>query len=45
LSSVQLESFVQPEWVEGVLAGTIEPRPSSVAFLVNLLVATQGDVH
>ncbi|SFN70866.1 hypothetical protein [Mycetocola miduiensis] len=45
LSSSQLESFVRAEWIDGVLAGSIEPRPSSVAFLANLLVATQVDVH
>jgi asparagine synthase (glutamine-hydrolysing) len=32
--------FVKPEWIEGVVAGRIHPRPSSVAFLTNLIVAT-----
>jgi asparagine synthase (glutamine-hydrolysing) len=31
--------FVEDAWVEGVLSGAIEPRPSSVGFLTNLLVA------
>ena len=31
--------FVSDDWVEGVLAGRIDPRPSSVAFVTNLVVA------
>lgn len=43
LSSTQLMPFLSPEWIDGVLAGTIGPRPSSVAFLTNLIVAANGD--
>ncbi len=31
--------YVQSSWVDDVIAGRIDPRPSSVAFVVNLLVA------
>lgn len=34
----QLE-LIRDEWLDDVLAGRIRPRPSSVAFLTNLLVA------
>ncbi len=33
--------FVRPEWVADVLSGAVDPRPSSVAFLTNILVADQ----
>ncbi|MET4637669.1 hypothetical protein [Mycetocola sp. 2940] len=42
LSSAQLGTFVRTEWIESVLTGSIAPRPSSVAFLTNLIVAA-GD--
>ncbi|MDR7191205.1 MULTISPECIES: asparagine synthase-related protein [Microbacterium] len=32
--------FVDPSWVSRVLDGSVDPRPSSVAFLTNLIVAT-----
>ncbi|WP_344059109.1 hypothetical protein [Microbacterium pumilum] len=32
--------FVRDEWLEDVLSGRVEPRPSSVAFVTNLVVAT-----
>jgi len=32
--------FVRSDWVNEVLAGGVEPRPSSVAFLTNLVVAS-----
>lgn len=32
--------FVRDEWIDSLLARRIEPRPSSIAFLTNLLVAT-----
>jgi asparagine synthase (glutamine-hydrolysing) len=32
-------AFVQQDWVEGVLYGQIEPRPSSMALVVNLVTA------
>jgi len=31
--------FIRNEWIDDMLAGRVEPRPSSVAFLTNLLVA------
>ena len=31
--------FVHPAWLEEVLAGRIQPRPSSVAFVANLVTA------
>lgn len=31
---------VRAEWVDGLLSGSVQPRPSSVAFLTNLVVAT-----
>jgi asparagine synthase (glutamine-hydrolysing) len=39
LESVSRVRFVKPEWIEGVAAGRIQPRPSSVAFLTNVIVA------
>lgn len=43
--AAQLESLadtglIAPEWIDGVLAGRIQPRPSSVGFLTNVLVAS-----
>ncbi|WP_375386207.1 hypothetical protein [uncultured Microbacterium sp.] len=35
--------FVREEWVTGMLSGQINPRPSSVAFVTNLLVTTGAD--
>ena len=34
--------FVSEHWVEDLLAGRVEPRPSSVGFLTNLIVAASG---
>ena len=34
--------FIRPEWVEDVVGRRTDPRPSSVAFLTNLLVATSS---
>ncbi len=34
--------FLSEKWLQDVLAGTIEPRPSSVGFLTNLIVAAAG---
>lgn len=36
-------SFVSEEWVSAVLEGRIAPRPSSVAFVTNLVVAVGSD--
>jgi len=40
LWTAQLAPFVRPGWIDGVIDGRIEPRPSSVAFLTNLIVAS-----
>ena len=32
--------FVRPAWIEAVVAGRVDPRPSSVAFLTNVIVAS-----
>ncbi|MET0716203.1 MAG: hypothetical protein ABWY23_08295 [Mycetocola sp.] len=42
LSSADLTTFIRPEWIDGMLAGTVNPRPSSVAFLTNIVVANAG---
>lgn len=34
--------FIRGGWVDDVLAGRVEPRPSSVAFVTNLVVATSS---
>ncbi len=34
--------FLSEKWLDDMLAGTIDPRPSSVGFLTNLIVATAG---
>lgn len=35
--------YVREEWLAGVLEGTLTPRPSSVAFVTNLVVARGDD--
>jgi asparagine synthase (glutamine-hydrolysing) len=42
LSSPQLAAIIRPEWIEGMLDGSIRPRPSSAAFLTNLIVASRA---
>ena len=39
LSSGELSALVRPDWIDGVIDGRVQPRPSSVAFLTNLVVA------
>lgn len=39
-AAAQLE-VVRSAWVDGVLEGTVQPRPGSVAFLANLVVAAE----
>lgn len=39
LATIASLDFIRDGWVEDVLAGRIEPRPSSVAFVTNLVVA------
>ena len=43
--SADLASFIRPEWIDGMLSGTVVPRPSSVAFLTNLIAAARPDGH
>lgn len=40
LLTTQLSDFVRPDWIDSMIDGRLEPRPSSVAFLTNLIVAT-----
>jgi asparagine synthase (glutamine-hydrolysing) len=40
LSATELSVFVRPSWIDAVINGRVEPRPSSVAFLTNLIVAS-----
>ncbi|MBB4140027.1 asparagine synthase-related protein [Microbacterium invictum] len=40
LSTLASLDFIEREWMGAMLAGDVEPRPSSVAFLTNLAVAT-----
>jgi asparagine synthase (glutamine-hydrolysing) len=42
LASVLPTGIVRPEWIDGVLDRRVSPRPSSVAFLTNLIVATRA---
>ena len=41
VTSAQLFEFVRPQWIDEMLDGDITPRPSSVAFLTNLIVANR----
>jgi asparagine synthase (glutamine-hydrolysing) len=45
LSAPEFSSFLQPGWIDGVIDGRVEPRPSSVAFLTNLIVAGGAPVQ
>ncbi len=42
LDPLSATDFVSEKWLDDMLAGGIEPRPSSVGFLTNLIVATAG---
>ena len=42
VAALRTADFVSDEWLDGMLAGTVEPRPSSVGFLTNVIVATEG---
>jgi len=44
MSVVESSPFVRPDWIDGVIHSRIEPRPSSVAFLTNLIVASVSRV-
>ncbi|MEO7005444.1 MAG: asparagine synthase-related protein [Terrimesophilobacter sp.] len=41
LLSAELSTFIRPDWTEHMLNGRLTPRPSSIAFLTNLIVASQ----
>jgi len=43
VSPVAALPFVSQEWMSGMLERRFEPRPSSVAFLTNLVIASAGD--
>ena len=40
LGGAPLAPFVSTTWLDAVLSGRVEPRPSSVAFVTNLVVAS-----
>lgn len=42
LEPISSLSFVRPEWVDDVLTGRVEPRPSSIAFVTNLIAVTSS---
>lgn len=42
VAAQELTTFVRAGWIDAVLAGRISPRPSSVAFVTNLIVASEG---
>jgi hypothetical protein len=42
LDPLSATDFVSEKWLRDMLAGAIEPRPSSVGFLTNVIVATAG---
>ena len=44
LAATSLSPFVRPGWIDGVIDGHLEPKPSSVAFLTNLIVASAAHV-
>jgi asparagine synthase (glutamine-hydrolysing) len=44
LTTASSTVFIRPGWIDGVLDGQIQPRPSSVAFLTNLIVADGAGV-
>ncbi|TFD84567.1 hypothetical protein E3T61_19120 [Cryobacterium lactosi] len=44
LSAAHLSPFVRPAWIDGVIDGRVAPKPSSVAFVTNLIVATTARV-
>jgi asparagine synthase (glutamine-hydrolysing) len=42
LDDPELTRWVDPEWLGGVVHGAVDPRPSSVAFITNVLTTTGG---
>ena len=42
LSAVDVTAFIRKDWIDEALDGRVVPRPSSVAFLTNLIVASRG---
>jgi asparagine synthase (glutamine-hydrolysing) len=45
LSQAELRPFIRPDWIDGMLERRFAPRPSSVAFLTSLMVATRRHVE
>lgn len=43
LAPLSGRTFIRPEWIDQVLEGRIQPRPSTVAFVTNILVATGAE--
>ena len=44
LTPARVSEFVRAQWIDEMLDGTVVPRPSSVAFLTNLIVANRRDM-
>ncbi|MGO4105357.1 hypothetical protein AB4Y63_15510 [Leifsonia sp. YAF41] len=44
LLATELTTFIRPDWIDDMLAERVVPRPSSVAFLANLIVASGARV-
>lgn len=42
LAALRATDFVKEQWLEEMLSGGVEPRPSSVGFLTNVVVAAGG---
>jgi asparagine synthase (glutamine-hydrolysing) len=42
LEAARSLDFVSDQWLDRLLAGTLEPRPSSVGFVTNVIVAAGG---
>ncbi|WP_130177286.1 hypothetical protein [Cryobacterium sp. SO1] len=44
LSAGELGALVRADWIDDVIEGRVQPRPSSVAFLTNVIVASGAHV-
>ena len=44
LDPLRTTEFVNEQWLEDMLSGEVEPRPSSVGFLTNMIVAVRAPV-
>jgi asparagine synthase (glutamine-hydrolysing) len=45
LAPAEVSGLIRPGWIEQVLRGQVVPRPSSIAFLTNLIIANRGPVR